>query len=67
MEGTAADGQSGLSPPQLEGQVLRAGTEILRIDPLDYELKLVQAQADLKSSQTSLAKLTLKKKILNRR
>lgn len=44
--------------PQLEkGQILKAGTEILRIDPLDYELKLVQAQADLKSSQTSLAKL----------
>lgn len=45
--------------PQLEkGQVLQAGTEVLRIDPLDYELKLVQAQADLKSAQTSLAKLT---------
>lgn len=45
--------------PQLEkGQVLQAGSEILRIDPLDYELKLVQAQADLKSAQTSLAKLT---------
>lgn len=44
--------------PKLEkGQVLQAGTEILRIDPLDYELKLVQAQADLKSAQTSLAKL----------
>ncbi|TFH89518.1 efflux RND transporter periplasmic adaptor subunit [Vibrio ouci] len=44
--------------PQLEkGQILQAGTEILRIDPLDYELKLVQAQADLKSAQTSLAKL----------
>lgn len=44
--------------PLLEkGQVLKAGTEILRIDPLDYELKLVQAQADLKSAQTSLAKL----------
>jgi len=44
--------------PQLEkGQVLKAGTEVLRIDPLDYELKLVQAQADLKSALTSLAKL----------
>ncbi|OZT84429.1 HlyD family secretion protein [Vibrio sp. 03_296] len=44
--------------PRLEkGQLLKAGTEILRIDPLDYQLKLVQAQADLKSSQTSLAKL----------
>ncbi|MGB1321206.1 MAG: efflux RND transporter periplasmic adaptor subunit [Vibrio gallaecicus] len=46
--------------PNLEkGQVIPAGTEVLRIDPLDYELKLIQAQADLKSSQTSLAKLTL--------
>ena len=45
--------------PELEkGQVLKAGTEILRIDPLDYELKLVQAQADLTSAQTSLAKLS---------
>jgi multidrug efflux pump subunit AcrA (membrane-fusion protein) len=44
--------------PQLEkGQVIKAGTEVLRIDPLDYELKLVQAQADLKSALTSLAKL----------
>ncbi|PMJ89716.1 efflux RND transporter periplasmic adaptor subunit [Vibrio sp. 10N.261.55.A7] len=46
--------------PRLQkGQVLPEGTEVLRIDPLDYELKLVQAQADLKSSQTSLAKLNL--------
>ncbi|NVD07719.1 HlyD family secretion protein [Vibrio sp. JPW-9-11-11] len=45
--------------PKLEkGQILTAGTEILRIDPLDYELKLVQAQADYKSAQTSLAKLS---------
>ncbi|MGF1753662.1 efflux RND transporter periplasmic adaptor subunit [Vibrio makurazakiensis] len=46
------------SPLLEKGQILAAGTEVLRIDPLDYELKLVQAQADLKSSQTSLAKLT---------
>ncbi|RJX70933.1 HlyD family secretion protein [Vibrio sinensis] len=44
--------------PSLEkGQVLPAGTELLRIDPLDYQLKLAQAEADLKSSETSLAKL----------
>jgi multidrug efflux pump subunit AcrA (membrane-fusion protein) len=44
--------------PDLEkGQVIPAGTEVLKIDPLDYELKLVQAEAELKSSQTSLAKL----------
>ncbi|MGF1697755.1 efflux RND transporter periplasmic adaptor subunit [Vibrio lamellibrachiae] len=46
-------------PKLQKGQVLVAGTEVLRIDPLDYELKLVQAQADFKSSQTSLAKLNL--------
>ncbi|CCO45297.1 putative HlyD-like secretion protein [Vibrio nigripulchritudo SOn1] len=46
--------------PQLEnGRMLKAGTEILRIDPLDYELKLAQAEADLSSSQTKLAKLDL--------
>lgn len=44
--------------PNLEkGTVIAAGTEILRIDPLDYELKLSQAIADLKSSQTQLARL----------
>lgn len=44
--------------PKLEkGQVLVQGTEILRIDPLDYQLKLTQAEADLQSSKTSLSKL----------
>ncbi|CAK1756538.1 HlyD family secretion protein [Vibrio crassostreae] len=44
--------------PDLEkGQVIPAGTVVLKVDPLDYELKLIQAEADLKSSQTSLAKL----------
>ncbi|MBD1555517.1 HlyD family secretion protein [Vibrio sp. S9_S30] len=48
--------------PQLEkGRMLAAGTEVLRIDPLDYELKLAQAEADLSSSQTQLAKLDLEK------
>ncbi|KHT51574.1 efflux RND transporter periplasmic adaptor subunit [Vibrio sinaloensis] len=46
------------NPMLQKGQVLQAGTEVIRIDPLDYELKLVQAQADLKSAQTSLAKLS---------
>ncbi|KAB0463336.1 efflux RND transporter periplasmic adaptor subunit [Vibrio kanaloae] len=44
--------------PDLEkGQVIPEGTVVLKVDPLDYELKLIQAEADLKSSQTSLAKL----------
>ncbi|MCF7503910.1 MULTISPECIES: HlyD family secretion protein [Vibrio] len=52
--------------PDLEkGQVIPAGTEVLKIDPLDYELKLIQAEADLKSSQTSLAKLNQEEDNLN--
>ncbi|MFA0065280.1 efflux RND transporter periplasmic adaptor subunit [Vibrio breoganii] len=46
--------------PDLErGRILTAGTEVLRIDPLDYELKLIQAKADLGSSETQLKKLAL--------
>ncbi|MCP5298497.1 MAG: efflux RND transporter periplasmic adaptor subunit [Chromatiaceae bacterium] len=34
--------------PQLrDGEILLAGTELLRIDPVDYELNLAQAQASL--------------------
>ncbi|CAM2809845.1 efflux RND transporter periplasmic adaptor subunit [Vibrio rarus] len=46
--------------PDLErGKILPKGTEVLRIDPLDYQLKLIQAQADLSSSETQLKKLAL--------
>ncbi|ELR64679.1 Membrane fusion protein of RND family multidrug efflux pump [Photobacterium marinum] len=45
--------------PDLEkGRVLDAGTVLLKIDPLDYELRLAQAEADVSSSQAQLAKLT---------
>lgn len=48
--------------PHLEkGRMLPAGTEILRIDPLDYELKLAQTQADLTSSLVQLSKIDLEK------
>lgn len=51
--------------PELEkGRILKAGTEVLRIDPLDYELKLAQAEADLSSSRTQLAKLNQEEKNL---
>ena len=51
--------------PELEkGRVLLKGTEILRIDPLDYELVLAQAKADLHSSKTELAQLNLEEKNL---
>lgn len=49
-------------PDLNKGNVLLAGTEVLRIDPLDYELKLAQAEADLGSSQTQLAKVDLEEK-----
>ncbi|MEZ8861739.1 efflux RND transporter periplasmic adaptor subunit [Vibrio sp. 10N.247.311.51] len=52
--------------PDLEkGQVIPEGTVVLKVDPLDYELKLIQAEADLKSSQTSLAKLNQEEDNLN--
>ncbi|PWI32038.1 HlyD family secretion protein [Vibrio albus] len=51
--------------PDLEkGKVLSEGTEILRIDPLDYELKLAQAEAQLSSNRTQLAKLNQEEKNL---
>lgn len=49
-------------PDLNKGNVLVAGTEVLRIDPLDYELKLAQAEADLGSSKTQLAKVDLEEK-----
>lgn len=49
-------------PDLNKGNILLAGIEVLRIDPLDYELKLAQAEADLGSSQTQLAKVDLEEK-----
>ena len=44
--------------PALEkGRIMEAGIVLLRIDPLDYELKLAQAEADVKASLAELAKL----------
>jgi multidrug efflux pump subunit AcrA (membrane-fusion protein) len=46
--------------PDLEkGKIVEKGTQVLRIDPIDYELQLAQAEADLSKSKTSLQKLTL--------
>ncbi|PJC85582.1 HlyD family secretion protein [Vibrio sp. HA2012] len=51
--------------PELEkGRVLEAGTEILRIDPLDYELKLAQVESELSSNRTQLARLNLEEQNL---
>ncbi|MGL1957711.1 MAG: HlyD family secretion protein [Colwellia sp.] len=45
------------SPLLSKGNFISAGTQLLRIDPLKYELALAQAQADLNSRQLQLAKL----------
>lgn len=46
--------------PALEkGRVLKAGTELLRIDPTDYQLAVAQAQADVSAKAARLAKLAL--------
>ncbi|MGF1693065.1 efflux RND transporter periplasmic adaptor subunit [Photobacterium kagoshimensis] len=51
--------------PELEkGRVLDAGTVILKIDPLDYQLTLAKAEADISSSEAQIAKLDLEEKNL---
>lgn len=40
-----------------KGEHINKGTELLRIDPLKYELALAQAEADLNSNQLQLQKL----------
>lgn len=45
------------SPLLAKGEFIVEGTEILRIDPLKYQLALAQAEADLSSHQLQLAKL----------
>ncbi|USD39659.1 HlyD family secretion protein [Ferrimonas sp. SCSIO 43195] len=44
--------------PLLEkGRFLAAGTELVRIDPLEYELAVAQAEADVNSARAQLARL----------
>ncbi|MGF1686362.1 HlyD family secretion protein [Photobacterium japonica] len=51
--------------PDLEkGRVMDAGTVLLKIDPLDYELRLAQAQADVSASRAQLAQWTQEEKNL---
>ena len=45
------------SPKLAKGEHVFSSTELLRIDPLKYELALAQAEADLNSNQLQLAKL----------
>lgn len=46
--------------PDLEkGRIIRAGEVLLKIDPLDYQLQLARAQADLNASKAQLQQLEL--------
>lgn len=47
------------------GELVREGEVLLRIDPVDYELNLVQAEAQLTSSNIRLAELDVQEKNLN--
>jgi len=48
--------------PELEtGRMLPAGTVVLKIDPVDYQLKLAQAKSDLKSAIADADRIALNK------
>ena len=48
--------------PELEkGRMLPAGTVALKIDPVDYQLKLAQAESDLKSAIADADRIALNK------
>lgn len=52
--------------PDLEsGQLLAAGTLVLKIDPLQYQLKQAQALANVHSTQAQLTRLQQEQKNLN--
>jgi len=46
-----------VSPLLQKGELVKAGTEMLRIDDADYQLALASSQADLASAQASRAEL----------
>jgi len=48
--------------PDLEkGKIMPAGTVVLKIDPVDYQLKLAQAKSDLKSAIADADRVALNK------
>lgn len=45
------------APELAAGRLLRAGTEVLRLDPADYQLAIAQAEADLASLRAESAQI----------
>ncbi len=61
------DGQIVYRHPELErGRILEAGTELLRIDPTDYELAVARAEASLASARAQLDELEVEQQNLEK-
>lgn len=59
------EGRIAARHPDLDrGQILEAGTELLRIDPTDYELAVARAEASLARIRAQLAELDAEQKNL---
>ena len=48
-------------PDFRRGAILDAGTEIIRIDPADYELAIAEAQANIRAAEANLSELKVTK------
>lgn len=55
-----------LHPGLRKGQILPAGTVLLRLDPIDYELKVREVEASIASAEAELAELAVRADNLRR-
>lgn len=51
-----------IHPQFKKGAILKAGTEVIRISPRDYELQIRQAQANIRSAQAKTDELAIQQK-----